>query len=116
MSIKELQEVYAKHPNVAGLASLRKNMDIFKLDKKEDIVNAVTFENLSHGALLIKYDDKANSRIVYFFINPTTETVSYKFDNYAKIIFNEAGLINTDFFSQLMIINGLSLIVALSNY
>ena len=28
MSIKELQEVYAKHPNVAGLASLRKNKDI----------------------------------------------------------------------------------------
>ena len=101
---------------LADAIKLRKNMDIFKLDKKEDIVNAVTFENLSHGALLIKYDDKANSRIVYFFINPTTETVSYKFDNYAKIIFNEAGLINTDFFSQLMIINGLSLIVALSNY
>lgn len=101
---------------LADAIKLRKNMDIFRLDKKEDIVNAVTFENLSHGALLIKYDDKANSRIVYFFINPTTETVSYKFDNYAKIIFNEAGLINTDFFSQLMIINGLSLIVALSNY
>ena len=28
MSIKELQEVYAKHPNVTGLASLRKNKDI----------------------------------------------------------------------------------------
>lgn len=95
---------------------LRKSLDIFRLNRREEIVDTVQFENLSHGALLVKYDDKTNSRFIYLIINPTAETVSYQFANYTKIIFNEAGLINTDFFSQLLIVNGLTLIVAVSNY
>lgn len=95
---------------------LRKSLKILCSDNKEEIIETVNFENLAHGAVLIKLDDKKENRFIHIIINPSSEKVSYHFDNYARIIFNEAGIINTDFFSQLLIVNGLTLTVAITNY
>ena len=89
---------------------LKKQLPFLSSDSKKEMTDHVTFENISNGCLLIRY--RINEDDYYLFINPTGNTISYQFDNYAKVIFNEAGLLDDNHFSQLIMINKYSLAVA----
>ena len=89
---------------------LKKQLPFLSSDSKKEMTDHVTFENISNGCLLIRY--RNNEDDYYLFINPTGNTISYQFDNYAKVIFNEAGLLDDNHFSQLIMINKYSLAVA----
>lgn len=90
--------------------TLRKRLPFLSADDKKDLTDHVSFENLDRGGLAIIYT--FDHEKYYLLINPTDQTLSYQFDTYAKIIFNEAGLLDENRFSQLIMINKSSLVMA----
>ena len=94
---------------------LKKFSRIFSLDDREEIIKKIDFEDLPNGALAIKYDDTDRSQKIVVIINPSMATVKYQFDKYYKIIFNEAGYIEGENYSQLVLVNGITLVAAVSS-
>lgn len=69
--------------------------------------NKITFENLDHGALKIKYDLQDCN--VYIIFNPSKDNFMYEFENYVNLVFNDSGIINDGgFFMKMAIVNALS--------
>ena len=94
---------------------LKKYSKVFSLSKKEDIIAKVDFEDLPNGALAIKYNDTDKNQNIVVIINPSMTTVKYQFNKYYKIIFNEAGFIEGENYSQLVLVNGITMLVAVSS-
>lgn len=86
---------------------LRKSLPFFNTDSKKELLEHVSFQNLEGGALAVVY--RFESDEYYLLINPTDKTVSYQFDRYVKVIFNEAGRLDDFRYSQLIMVNGRSL-------
>jgi hypothetical protein len=71
------------------------------------VSNKITFENLDHGALKIKYDLQDCN--VYIIFNPSKDNFMYEFENYVNLVFNDSGIINDGgFFMKMAIVNALS--------
>ncbi len=69
--------------------------------------NKITFENLDHGALKIKYELQDCN--VYIIFNPSKDNFMYEFENYVNLVFNDSGIINDGgFFMKMAIVNALS--------
>jgi hypothetical protein len=69
--------------------------------------NRITFENLEHGALKIRYE-LADCN-VHMIFNPSKDSFMYEFENYVNLVFNDTGIINDGgFFMKMAIINALS--------
>lgn len=94
---------------------LKRYSSYFNLKEKKDIEETVEFKNIDNGALLITFFNKEVGKEIIAVINPTNSVVKYNFEKYYKIIFNEAGYIEEDNYSQLLLVNGISLVVAVSN-
>lgn len=99
----------------ADLVALKKKYPSFSLNSKKELMDRITFENLSSGALAIKYASFDDEPEIIVIINPSEVTVRYQFDKYFRIVFNEAGLLHQECYSQLVLVNGLSLIVAVGS-
>lgn len=97
-----------------GAIKLKETYPCFTSDNKKEITDKVTFENLPNGALAVKYINSDDSSAVIVIINPSDVTVRYQFDKYYRIVFNEAGLMEKPLYSQLVLVNGITLIVAMS--
>lgn len=68
----------------------------------------ITFEDLECGALKINYDLELDRIFVIF--NPSKSTFMYEFDNYARLVFNDTGVVSkSDVFVKMAIINALSI-------
>lgn len=93
---------------------LKRYSRLFSLDNKNEIEKVLDFEDLPNGALAVHYFDAESERKIVAIINPSNITVKYQFDKYYKIIFNEAGWINEENYSQLVLVNGITLLVAVS--
>ena len=91
---------------------LKKYFSCFYLDRKEDIVSNIEFEDLQNGAVAIKLNDNERKCKVIVIVNPSDATVKYQFDKYYRIIFNEAGLLESETYSQLVLVNGITMLVA----
>ncbi len=100
---------------VKDAIKMKKAYPEFSLSDKREIMKKINFEDLSNGALAIKFSDDSGKIKFIAIINPSKVTVKYQFDHYFKIIFNEAGFINEGLYSELVLVNGLSLIVASSS-
>jgi pullulanase len=69
--------------------------------------NRITFENLEHGALKIRYEFADCN--VHMIFNPSKDSFMYEFENYVNLVFNDTGIINDcGFFMKMAIINALS--------
>ena len=91
---------------------LKKYFSCFYLDRKEEIVSNIEFEDLQNGAVAIKLNDNERKCKVIVIVNPSDATVKYQFDKYYRIIFNEAGLLESETYSQLVLVNGITMLVA----
>lgn len=94
---------------------LKRFSPYFNLNDSSIIEKTIDFQNLDHGALLIKYFNQEIGNEVIVIINPTRTVVKYNFNKYYKIVFNEAGFIDEESYSQLVLVNGISMVVAVSN-
>jgi len=94
---------------------LKKYSPYFSLNDKAVIEKTIDFQNIDQGAIVIKYFNEEIGNEIVAIINPTNVTVKYNFEKYYKIIFNEAGFISDEHYSQLVLVNGISIVVAVSN-
>jgi pullulanase len=94
--------------------ALKKKFVEFQLNTKRAIMDNISFENLTNGAVAIKYKGVKGGPEMVVIVNPSKTTVRYQFDKYYRIVFNEAGLIKQDLYAQLVLVNGISLIVAVN--
>jgi pullulanase len=99
---------------LASVIALKKKYPCFQLNSKKAIMDRVSFENLANGALAVTYAATDEEPEMVLIINPSQATLKYQFSKYYKIVFNEAGLLSQDLYSQLLLVNGLSLIAALN--
>ena len=92
----------------------RKMYPFFRYDKKEDLKGLFRFENLDNGGLLIDFIDQEKIHpFVSFkvFINPSLRTIYYDLKEYYRVLFNEAGILKDELYSQSLMINGLTVVV-----
>ena len=94
---------------------LKKSTPYFISDDKKEIENNINFKNIEHGAIVIEYFNESIDKKIIAIINPTNVTVKYNFEKYYKIIFNEAGFDKGENYSQLLLVNGVSIVVAVSS-
>lgn len=72
----------------------------------------ISFDNLPCGAIKINYDLK--NCYVYIILNPSKNTFTYEFKDYASLIFNDTGIVTShEVYIHLAIINALSINVFL---
>ena len=98
-----------------ALTAFRRDHPEFCFKTKEQLRDGLSFRNLDKGALLIRYSVPGDG-FFYVFVNPNRESISYNFKNYVKVVFRETGAMpaDYDFYSQLVLLNGLSVTVCYS--
>lgn len=94
---------------------LKKYSPYFSLNDKLMIEKSIDFVNLDYGAIAIKYYNERIGRQIIVIINPSKVVVKYNFGKYYKIIFNEAGFIEGENYAQLVLVNGISMVVAVAS-
>lgn len=90
---------------VSEAISLKKSLSVFNLDDAEKIKNCIRYENY-HGRVIFSYNDE-----IKVIINPLDEPIQIDLHSYYKVLFNEYGKIDKDFFVQTFTLNGVSLVV-----
>lgn len=93
--------------------ALKKSLPFLNMDSKKELLEHVSFQNIDRGALAVVY--RIENDEYYLIINPTQSTVSYQFDRYVKVIFNEAGKLDDFQYSQLIMVNSRSLTIVKVN-
>lgn len=99
---------------VRDAIKLRKKHSFFRESNPYKICQMVTFHNLDNGGVMIDYVDKeaiAPFRNFKIILNPSLRTIYHSLGDYYKVIFNEAGLLPEDMFSQSLMVNGLTLVI-----
>jgi pullulanase len=94
---------------------LKKKYPSLCMSDKKEITKRISFENLPNGALYVKYEAKDNEPEMAVIINPSRASLKYQFSKYYRIVFNEAGFIDDGQYSQLLLVNGISVIVAIAS-
>ncbi len=79
---------------------------------REELVERLSFCGFGDGCLMVTYNG-GQGGFYHVLINPSTRSSQYSFPNYVKVVLTETGIISKeyDFYSQLVLINGLSIIV-----
>lgn len=93
---------------------IRKTYPFLRIDRKEELEVLFRFENLDHGGLLIDFVKKeAIAPYEHFkiFINPSIRTIYYDLKDYHRVLFNEAGILKDEMYSQSLMINGLTVVI-----
>lgn len=99
---------------VNDIIQVRKMYDFLRYDDPEELNGLFRFENLDNGGLLIDYiKASAIAPLTSFkiFINPSVRTIYYDLKEYYRVIFNEAGLLKDEMYSQSLMINGLTVVI-----
>lgn len=93
---------------------IRKMCPFLRYENKEDIIGLFRFENLDNGGLLIDFIDQekiAPYKNFKIFINPSVRTIYYDLQDYYRVLFNEAGRLKDEMYSQSLMINGLTVVI-----
>ena len=93
---------------------IRKMCPFLRYENKEDITGLFRFENLDNGGLLIDFIDQekiAPYKSFKIFINPSVRTIYYDLKDYYRVLFNEAGRLKDEMYSQSLMINGLTVVI-----
>ena len=93
---------------------IRKMCPFLRYENKEDIIGLFRFENLDNGGLLIDFIDQekiAPYKSFKIFINPSVRTIYYDLKDYYRVLFNEAGRLKDEMYSQSLMINGLTVVI-----
>jgi hypothetical protein len=93
---------------------IRKMCPFLRYENKEDIIGLFRFENLDNGGLLIDFIDQekiAPYKSFKIFINPSVRTIYYDLQDYYRVLFNEAGRLKDEMYSQSLMINGLTVVI-----
>jgi pullulanase len=91
------------------MIKLRKNFAQFRLCTKEEIEQRISFQNMEHN--ILKYSIKDDNKNIDVFINPTSESLAYEYDKEVRIIANEAGYLEDEFYQRIVTINPITLVV-----
>lgn len=93
---------------------IRKTYPFLRIDQKEQLDGLFRFENLDNGGILIDFIRKeAIAPFEHFkiFINPSIRTIYYDLKEYYRVLFNEAGILKDEMYSQSLMINGLTVVI-----
>ena len=115
----ELMRLY--YPHIDYL----QNVDTYKLgfvrnnkvnwfSDAELIKNSIEFENIDNCGLVIKYINKELIKPYSEFkiiINPSYKTTYYDLGDYYQVLYNEAGIMKDELYSQSLMINPLTLVI-----
>lgn len=96
------------------LIMLRKSYSCFQEYDYRSIEKMISFEEFDAHALKINYQ-LANNKLMSIFINTSTkENVYYNFKKTQRVIFNEAGLVKSDWFVDSLILSPTNLVVVIN--
>ena len=93
---------------------IRKQFDFLRISDAELIKNSIEFENIDNCGLVIKYINKdlikpySEFKII---INPSYKTTYYDLGDYYQVLYNEAGIMKDELYSQSLMINPLTLVI-----
>ncbi len=93
---------------------IRKMFPFLRLDNPTDIAKSVNFINIDNGGLIVNYINKdliAPYKEFKILINPSKQTTYYDLKDYYQVIYNEAGILKDEMFSQSLMINPLTLVI-----
>ena len=96
------------------IIQIRKMCPFLRYENVEDIKGLFRFENLDNGGLLIDFIDQekiAPYKSFKIFINPSVRTIYYDLQDYYRVLFNEAGRLKDEMYSQSLMINGLTVVI-----
>ncbi len=96
------------------IIQVRKMFSFLRFDETRQLEGLFRFENLDNGGLLIDYiNQEAIAPFLSFkiFINPSVRTIYYDLKEYYRVLFNEAGLLKDEMYSQSLMINGLTVVI-----
>ena len=96
------------------IIQIRKMCPFLRYENVEDIKGLFRFENLDNGGLLIDFIDQekiAPYKSFKIFINPSVRTIYYDLQDYYRVLFNEAGKLKDEMYSQSLMINGLTVVI-----
>ncbi len=97
------------------IVEIRKKYPFFRISEKETIEKSIRFIDEANGCLIIDYFNEeilGEFKNVKIFINPTKNKINVNLYDYYQIIFNESGSLISEFYSQHLTINSLSLVIA----
>ena len=93
---------------------IRKQFDFLRINDAELIKNSIEFENIDNCGLVIKYINKQLIKPYSEFkiiINPSYKTTYYDLGDYYQVLYNEAGIMKDELYSQSLMINPLTLVI-----
>ena len=93
---------------------IRKQFDFLRISDAELIKNSIDFENIDNCGLVIKYINKELIKPYSEFkiiINPSYKTTYYDLGDYYQVLYNEAGIMKDELYSQSLMINPLTLVI-----
>ncbi|HBR85745.1 MAG TPA: hypothetical protein DEA32_00940, partial [Firmicutes bacterium] len=95
-----------------SICEFRRSHPEFSFVSRDELAGRISFSEFGDGCLIITYD-AGQDGFYHVLINPTARSSQYGFKNYVKVILTDSGIISKeyDFYSQLVLVNGLSLIV-----
>lgn len=114
MDYRKLEERKWMAKCMNDIILFRKTYSFLRYDKVEDLKGLFRFENLDNGGLLIDFIDKEKIRpytSFKIFINPSLRTIYYDLKEYYRVLFNEAGILKDELYSQSLMINGLTVVI-----
>lgn len=96
----------------SGICEFRKSHPAFQFRTSEEIMNRISFSSFGEGGLIVTYD-MGKEGFYHVLINPSAHSAQFSFPNYVKVMLTENGPISQeyDFYSQLVLINALSVVV-----
>ena len=93
---------------------VRKKFSFLRISDPELISRSVIFENIDNGGLVIKYINKdiikpySEFKII---VNPSHKTTYYDLGDYYQVLYNEAGIMSDELYSQSLMVNPLTLVI-----
>ena len=96
------------------IIQIKKEFACLRLSTKEEIGKAMSFSYEANGCVSVKINEIefiAPYKDVRLYINPTKNSLSVDLDDYYQVILNESGRLITPFYSQHLLVNGLSCVL-----
>ena len=95
-----------------SICRFRRTHPEFCFSTREEMMQRLSFKSFGDGCLMVSYDS-GQSGVYHVMINVSNRSGQYAFPNYVKVVLTDSGIISQqyDFYSQLVLVNGLSLIV-----
>ena len=94
---------------VSEAISLKKELKL-NYATVEELKNNINYENF-YGRAIFTYKNVVDYQEIKIIINPVNEPIQLSLNEYYRIIFNEYGRINKEFYAQNVMINGISMLI-----